>query len=89
MIVLRIVPPFSDHLVVALSTQLRRTVEGFDEIIEREDEDFPASGLKKPSLVRLGLVATIPHSSTIGKLGTISSKRLERLQTRLADFIRP
>ena len=88
MIVLQTMPPFSDFLVVALNTQLRHEVKGFDEIIDQQSDDFKTSGLKLPSLVRLGLLSTIPNSEYVGKLGHISEQRLDRLRNRLADHIK-
>lgn len=40
MIVLQIMPPFSDLLVVALSSQLRHEVENFDEVIDEDSDDY-------------------------------------------------
>lgn len=87
MIVLQVMPPFSDYLVVAISSQLRHEVSGFDEIIATESEDFPQSGLKQSSLIRLGLLSTVPNSESIGRLGQVSNERLTRLQSRLANHI--
>jgi mRNA interferase MazF len=80
-------PPFADHLVCALSSRLHHECAGFDEIIASADEDFESSGLKVPSLIRLGMVATIPSSAVLGQLGTISHERLIRLRNRLARHI--
>ena len=88
MIVLQTMPPFSDLLVVALSSQLRREVKGFDEVIDRDSDDFALSGLKAPSLIRLGLLSTVPYSDYVGRLGKVSEKRLTRLRDRLADHIK-
>ena len=43
MIVLQIMPPFSDLLVVALSSQLRHEVENFDEVIDEDSDDYTSS----------------------------------------------
>lgn len=87
MIVLQIMPPFSDLLVVALSSQLRHEVENFDEVIDEDSDDYTPSGLKVPSLIRLGLLSTIPRSDYIGRLGNISENRLSSLRNRLAGHI--
>jgi len=52
-VVLQKMPPFSDLLVCAVSSQLRHECSGFDEIISQSDDDFPKSGLKVSSLIRL------------------------------------
>jgi mRNA interferase MazF len=80
-------PPFSDHLVCALSSKLRHEFPGFDEIIGQQDADFSASGLKVPSLIRLGMLATLPESAMLGRLGMVSNKRLARLKSRLANHL--
>lgn len=88
-VVLSLVPPYGDFLICAISSQTRHEVPGFDDLILRADGDFSGSGLKVDSLIRLGLLATIPSSAVIGELGEISSPRLSRLLNRLADHLRP
>ena len=87
-VILQEMPPYRDVLVCAVSSQLRHECPGFDEIINLNDGDFDTSGLKVPSLIRLGLIATIPRSAILGELGTISAERLERLRGRLAAHIK-
>lgn len=87
-VVLQEMPPYRDLLVCAVSSQLRQECLGFDEIIDLSDDDFDASGLKVSSLIRLGLIATIPRSAILGELGVISAERLERLRVRLAAHIK-
>ena len=61
-IVLRAMPPYGDLLVCGVSTQLRQAVAGFDDAIGPGDPDFRASGLKAPSIIRLGFLAVLPTS---------------------------
>lgn len=86
-VVLQEMPPYQDLLVCAVSSQLRHECPGFDEIIQENDADFPASGLKVASLVRLGLLATLPREAILGNLGAIANTRLERLRNRLAAHL--
>ena len=86
-VVLQEMPPFSDYLVCAVSSQLRQECKGFDEVIAVQDPDFQNSGLKVSSLIRLGLVATLPQSAFLGSLGAISARRLGGLTSRLAAHI--
>ena len=72
---------------MAISSKLQHECAGFDDVIAADDDDFRASGLKVASLVRLGLVATIPKSAVLGQLGVISEVRLQRLRSRLARHI--
>jgi len=86
-VVLQKMPPYADVLVCAVSSQLRHECKGFDEIIDVEDDDFRMSGLKVSSLIRLGLIATLPRSAILGEMGAISVARLERLRERLSAHI--
>jgi mRNA interferase MazF len=67
---------------------MQHLVLGFDEVIEENDSDYAQSGLKVASLIRLGLVATIPKETVLGQLGAIADDRLERLRARLAQRIK-
>lgn len=86
-VVLQEMPPYRDWLVCAVSSQLRHECPGFDDIIGPDDDDFVTSGLKTSSLIRPGLVATLPESAILGQLGTISAARLSQLRKRLATHI--
>jgi hypothetical protein len=70
-------PPFADFLVYGVSTQLRQ-VEGIDEIVNRGDPDFAASGLREASLIRLGFLNAIPGTSIADVLGSIERQQLRR-----------
>ena len=86
-ILLRQMPPFSDWLVCGVSTQLHLEVVGFDDVIEPAYTDFGGSGLKAPSLIRLGFLAVLPSESLLGVLGSISAERHRRLLQRLGAFL--
>ena len=85
---LRKVPPSGDGLVCGVGTQLHHEAVGFDDLIEPSHLDFAGSGLKAPSLVRLGFVAALPSTALLGDIGCISSERHERLLQRLDAFLR-
>jgi len=82
-------PPYGDFLVCGVSTQLRQEVAEFDDPIGPGDPDFLASGLKAPSLIRLGFLAVLPASGLLGAIGSISEDRHERLLERLSNHLRP
>ncbi len=65
-IVLREMPPYKDVLVCGISTQVRHCVEGFDEIISPDQDDFQTSGLKSKSLIRLGFFSGLASNRYIG-----------------------
>lgn len=50
----RVPGPYEDWLVCMISSQLRQYNDGFDEIVREDDVDFGASGLKVPSVIRVG-----------------------------------
>jgi mRNA interferase MazF len=85
---LKRMPPFQDFLVCGVSTQLQQA-DVLDEIISPNDVDFRTSGLKTSSLIRLSYLAVLPRSEFKGRIGSVSAARLNRLLTRLADFLRP
>ena len=86
---LRRLPPFQDLMVCGISTQLQQFAPELDETITPADSDFRTSGLKAPSLIRLGYLAVVPATKCRGRIGSISETRLDRLLTKLSDFICP
>jgi len=88
-IILRAMPPYGDFLVCRVSTQLHHEVTGFDDLLRPSDAYFAASGLKAPSLIRLGYLAVLPTSSLLGAIGSIEKAQHERLLERLGNHLRP
>ena len=88
-IILREMPPHGDFLVCGVSTQLHQEAAGFDDPIRPGDTDFARSGLKVPSLIRLGFLAVLPASSLLGAIGSIENARHVRLLERLSSHLRP
>ena len=86
-ILLRRMPPFGDWLICGVSTQLHQQVVGFDDNIETSHPDFAGSGLKAPSLIRLGFLAVLPADHLLGVLGSITPERHARLLQRLSAFL--
>jgi mRNA interferase MazF len=46
-----------------------------------------ASGLKLPSLIRVGRLAVVEEAILVGSVGQIDSHRLERIKGRLARWL--
>ena len=86
-IALRRMPGFGDWLVCGVSTQLHQAVAGFDETILADAEDFTASGLKAPSLIRLGFLAVLPRDRLLGSIGSVAPDRHQRLLQRLSAYL--
>ena len=88
-ILLRQMPGYGDWLVCGVSSQLHQAVPGFDDLVLKEHSDYIASGLKVPSLIRLGFLAVLHSGRFTGMIGSISMERHRRLLNRLASFLAP
>ena len=83
----RIPGPYEDWLVCMVSSQLQQYNEGFDEMVEDGNSDYNASGLKVPSVIRVGRLAVVAGNSLVGAVGEISSARLRRIKNRIAQWL--
>jgi mRNA interferase MazF len=81
------VPPFQDVLVCGITTQLSNHVEGLDEIVAVNDEDFQSTGLKAASLIRTAFLALLPQTRFKGRIGRVSQQRHERVIASLVTFL--
>ena len=88
-LVLKIVEPFGDLLICGISSQVRQQVPGLDQLIRRSDPDYLTSGLRDESLIRLGLLTTVPAHPTPRHLGSISTSRLSQMLSGLSERLRP
>lgn len=87
-LVLRVCPgPYHDWLICMISSQVTHQIEGIDEIVDTTDVDFPQSGLKLPSVIRVTRLAVVAAEALDGAIGTIGDERLHRIRLRLADGI--
>jgi mRNA interferase MazF len=76
-----------DWLVCMISSQIHQRIPDFDEVISPNDPDFPASGLKSPSLLRISRLAVVDGIILLGKLGQIDIKRLSRIKQNISLWI--
>jgi mRNA interferase MazF len=76
-----------DWLISMVSSQLRQTIPGVDEIINPQDSDFPQTGLKPASVVRVTRIAVVASGILQGTIGVISDTRLEQIRRRIAGWI--
>ena len=86
-LILREMPSHGDFLVCGISTQLHRSVPGFDEIISPTDADFASSGLVAASLIRLSFLAVLPRKNIAGTIGSIAPERHKRLLQALSNHL--
>lgn len=87
-LILRRLPgPHGDWLVCLISSQLRHAVPGVDEVIHDTDSDFVNTGLKTTSVIRVTRLAVVSADSLQGAIGNLTAQRLERIRTRLGNWI--
>ncbi len=81
--------PYEDWLICMISSRIFQHIGNVDEVITEEDSDFPASGLKGSSVVRISRLAVVEHSVLRGAIGSIAGERLLRIQKKIAAWISP
>ena len=81
--------PYDDWLLAMISTQLSQALKDFDEIVSPEAEDFERSGLRAASVIRLSRLAVVNEQVLLGKLGAVSTERLNRVKSKLAKWLSP
>jgi mRNA interferase MazF len=79
--------PHDDWLICMISSQTQQFIPDFDEIVEEDSEDFAKSGLKVPSVIRIGRLAVVDGTVLLGVLGEISMERLHKIRNRLAAWL--
>lgn len=76
-----------DWLVCMVTSRMHQAVEGFDERIDSGDEDFGETGLKVPSLIRIGRLAVVEAELLEGTLGAVAGPRMIRVRNRLREWL--
>ena len=78
---------YDDWLICMISSQTHQSVQGFDEVVQENDNDFGESGLKVTSVIRVGRLAVVSGEILIGAIGQVSSERLSRVKKNLSDWL--
>lgn len=78
---------YDDWLICMISTQMRHYIQDFDELIQPNDADYSSSGLKEPSVIRVGRLAVVEGDILLGAIGEVDSSRIQRVKAHLADWI--
>jgi mRNA interferase MazF len=78
---------YDDWLICMISSQLRHYEPGFDELVQEKDDDFAESGLKIPSVIRVGRLAVAEGEILLGSIGQISSERLKRIKNHIVEWL--
>ena len=79
---------YGDWLVCMLSTKLHQAIGGFDETIGKDAADFDSSGLRVPSVIRVGRLAVVSREVLAGFVGEVSAERLRRIRENLLLWIK-
>ena len=82
-LVLRQFPGFGDFLVCGISSQLRQTVPGFDEVIQPDSDNQ----LRVASVIRLANLIALSTPNLNRAIGYIPDALLNTLRQRLADYL--
>jgi mRNA interferase MazF len=83
----RIPGEFDDWRICMISSQTRHCIPTFDEIVHEKDNDFIESGLKVPSIIRIGRLAVVDGKALLGSIGRIAPERNHRIKERLSNWI--
>lgn len=78
---------YDDWLICMVSSQTRHYITGFDEVVQENDDDFSESGLKVPSIIRVGRLAVVSGEILLGAIGQVSNERLLRIKKHLSDWL--
>ena len=79
--------PHDDWLICMISSQVRREIQGVDEVVRDTDSDFTQTGLKRSSVIRTTRLAVVSASILQGAIGSLDDERMHRIHRRLADWI--
>ena len=78
---------YDDWLICMISSQTHQYVAGFDEMVQESEDDFGESGLKVPSVIRVGRLAVVAGEILLGAIGHVSNERLGRVRKHLSDWL--
>jgi len=78
---------YDDWLICMISSQTHQYIAGFDELIQESENDFGKSGLKVPSVIRVGRLAVVSGKILLGAIGQVSKERLRRVKKHLSDWL--
>ncbi len=78
---------YDDWLVCMVSSQMHQYIEGVDDIISPDSDDFLQSGLKAQSVFRVSRLAVAAAGIILGTMGEIAKERLIRIKNNLIAWI--
>jgi mRNA interferase MazF len=87
LVLARVPGPHDDFLVLFISSQVRLAMAGVDVVLDPRHPAFARSGLKLPSVLRIGKLATMSSQSIVGPLGSIGDPLLSDVVWRLTRLL--
>ena len=78
---------YDDWLICMISSQTQHFIPEFDEIVQEGDPDFALSGLKVPSVIRVGRLAVVEGEILLGAIGQIAPERLKNVKEHLSNWL--
>ena len=79
---------YDDWLICMISSQMHQYIDGLDDIIRPDTDDFGQSGLKAECVFRVSRIAVATDDVLEGTIGEISQERLRRIRDNLARWIK-
>jgi mRNA interferase MazF len=77
------------QMVVAyISSKIPLIPDSTDVLVMRNHPSFGKTGLKDPSVIRLGVLATVPFEKVLGWFGSIDDVLRTEINTKLTTHIR-
>ena len=79
--------PYQTLLLCGISTQLQMLVHEWDEVLASTQAWFPATGLRRDSVLRLSFLSTVADSAIAGRIGSVPGELLTRQRARLGALL--
>jgi len=78
---------YEDFVLLLITSRLYQAIPDFDDIIQKSDGDYTATGLKTSSVIRLSRITSVDSSVINACLGEISTDRLHKIKDRLIKWL--
>ena len=75
----------SDVVVAFISSKIPSRPSRLEVMIDRKNKEFPDTGLKVTSVIRLDKVATILKAMIVGEIGSVGSELRKEINSRIAE----
>ena len=75
----------NDIIVAFISSKIPSEPSKTDIVIEKKNKEFPNTGLKVPSVIRLDKVATILKDLIVGEIGYVGTDLKKEINYKIAE----